>query len=65
MKTNIQIRGALRAAGIPLWRVADELGCSESTVLRRLRHELSPEDRQSFQNVLERLRTRPEKEVAV
>ena len=56
MKNNIQIRGDLRAAKIPLWRVADELGCSESTVLRRLRHELSPEDRQAFQNVLDRLR---------
>ena len=60
MKNNIQIRGDLRAAKIPLWRVADELGCSESTVLRRLRHELSPEDRQAFRNAMERLRAASE-----
>ena len=56
MKQNIQIRGDLRAARIPLWRLADELGVSESTVLRRLRHELTPADREAFREAAERIK---------
>lgn len=56
MKSNIQVRGDLRAAKIPLWMVADALGVSESTVIRRLRHELSPEERKQFREAVDRIK---------
>lgn len=56
MKANIQIRGDLRAARVPLWQIADELGVSESTVLRRLRHELTPADRERYREALARIK---------
>ena len=40
---NEAIRKAARIAGVPLWRVADEVGISEPTISRWLRRPLSPE----------------------
>lgn len=39
-KANQEIREKAKAAGIPLWRVAEALGVSEPTIIRTLRHEL-------------------------
>ena len=40
---NEVIRKAARVAGVPLWRVADEVGISEPTISRWLRRPLSQE----------------------
>lgn len=44
-KANERIRKAAKGAGLPLWRVAAELGVSEPTLLRWLRFPL-PEDKE-------------------
>lgn len=40
---NKTVRTAARVAGVPLWRVADEVGISEPTISRWLRRPLSQE----------------------
>ena len=38
---NADIRKAAKTANVRLWQVAEELGISDFTLSRRLRHELS------------------------
>lgn len=38
--TNMDIRNEVRAAGVKLWQVAEQLGMSDSAFSRHLRHEL-------------------------
>lgn len=39
-KANLDIRGELKKAKIPLWRLAIKQRCNEVTMVRRLRLEL-------------------------
>lgn len=39
-KANMDIRTAAKSAGLPLWKVAEELGVCEMTMVRWLRAEL-------------------------
>ena len=39
-----ELKRDLRKAGITLWQVADMLEVSESTMTRKMRHELSEEE---------------------
>ena len=45
LMANTEIRRAAKAAGVPLWAIAQRLGVSEATITRRLRVELSAADR--------------------
>lgn len=38
---NEDVRRASDKSQVPLWKVADKLGISESTMTRKMRHELS------------------------
>ena len=40
---NPKIYEAKKAAGVSIWQIADELGISEITLLRKLRHQLQPD----------------------
>lgn len=53
--TNQEVRRAARAAGVPLWKVADALGVSEPTVTRWLRRELPNEKKTAMLAAIERL----------
>lgn len=53
--TNLKIRSAAGAAGIPLWRVAQELGFNDSAFSRKMRHELPPELQERALSAIERL----------
>ena len=44
-RKNKEIREAARAAGVRLWQIADDMGVSEATLIRKLRHELPDEER--------------------
>lgn len=46
--TNTEIRAELKAAKIPYWKIADKLGVHENTIIRRMRKELSEDDRKRF-----------------
>lgn len=56
MKENLDIRHLARVAEIPLWRVACEIGISEATFYRWMRHPLSGERRERTVAALDRLR---------
>lgn len=51
-KANRELRAELKAANIPLWRIAEKLGVHENTVIRRMRTELSSENLQAFKKAL-------------
>lgn len=51
-KANGELRAELKAANIPLWRIAEKLGVHENTVIRRMRTELSSENLQAFKKAL-------------
>ena len=42
---NLDIRRAAAAAGVRLWEVAERLGMADSSLSRKLRRELSEEDK--------------------
>lgn len=43
---NKYIRDEMQKTGVTQWQVADELGISESTLSRKMRYELTLEDKQ-------------------
>ena len=51
----MDIRAAARAAKVPLWKIADELGVSELTVSRRLRHELPDLEKEELFSIIKRI----------
>lgn len=57
---NDDIRKSARAAGVKLWQVAEELGISEFTFSRRLRHELPDNEKAEVFRAIEGLATRRE-----
>ena len=54
-KANMDIREKAKAAGIPLWRVAEALGISEPTIIRVLRHELPETEKTQVLNIVAKL----------
>lgn len=52
---NLDFRKSAKAAGIPLWRIAEALGISEPTMTRKLRHELPEAEKQRLLNLIEQL----------
>ena len=52
MQTNTTVREAAKNAGIPLWRVATEIGISEATITRWLRLPLSHEREQKIMDAI-------------
>lgn len=52
---NLDLRKSAKAAGIPLWRLAEALGVSEPTMTRKLRHELSEAEKRRLLNLIEQL----------
>ena len=50
---NQDIRFKARALGVAIWRIADYLGVSEMTVNRRLRKEMSPEQKKVFLDAIQ------------
>ncbi len=54
--TNQTIRQAARASGVRLWRIAEALGVTDSTLSRKLRRELSPEETAHILGIIDSLR---------
>lgn len=51
---NPRIDERKTAENVPYWRIADELGISENTMLRRLRHQLPPDQEAEVLQAIER-----------
>lgn len=54
-KENEHVRKAARAAGVPLWAVAREIGVSEPTLMRWLRVPLPAEKEQRFLSAIAKI----------
>ena len=50
---NNEIRNAARNNRVRLWEVADRMGIADSALSRRLRHELSPEEKAQILKIIE------------
>ncbi len=55
MKANETIRKAARAAGIPLWKIADVLGVCEQTLIRWLRKPLDQKREKEIMDVISQM----------
>lgn len=59
-KANTDIREAMRTKKVPVYAVADVMGIHENTLFRRLRYELSEQEKQKYFCIIDEI---SEKEV--
>ena len=52
---NLELKKAAKAAGIPLWRIADAIGVGEATMPRKLRHEVPENEKKQLLNLIKQL----------
>lgn len=52
---NIDIREAAARAGVKLWQIADKLGIYDGNFSRRLRNELSEEEKKKIFSIIDEL----------
>ena len=55
MKPNLDLRLYAKGHGVPLWRIAQELGFSEQTMILRLRKQYSKEDADEFMRIVDKI----------
>lgn len=53
---NQDIRDEIRDAGLRLWQVADELKIADYNLSRKLRHELTDEEKAKIRSIIDELR---------
>lgn len=56
MRLNDDIRQAAQSAGVRLWQIAEKLGLSDGNLSRRLRRELSGEEKTRIMGIIEQLK---------
>ncbi len=56
VKANTDIRTALKMAKIPIWACAAVIGVHENTLLRKLRFELSEQEKKPIFEAIERIK---------
>lgn len=54
-KANADIRAEMKAKSIPVYAVADVMGVHENTLFRRLRHELTEQEKQELVRIIDKL----------
>lgn len=54
---NLEIRRKLKETKVMQWQVADKLGVSEMTLVRKLRYELPEAEKQKIFSVIEEIAT--------
>lgn len=62
MRANAEIREAVRASGVKMWELADNLHIADNTLSRRLRHELPVVERDRILGVVAEIALRKEAE---
>jgi hypothetical protein len=55
MKPNLDLRLYAKGHGVPLWRIAQEFGFSEQTMIMRLRKQYSKEDAEEFMRIVDKI----------
>ena len=56
---NIDVREYAAARGVRLWRIAGALGITDASFSRKLRRELSSEDKQQIFLIVDKLEREP------
>lgn len=56
MCANTDIRRTAKANGVPLWKIALAMSISEPTMTRRLRQELSPDEKAKYFEIINELK---------
>lgn len=51
-KANLEIRQAIKEAKLTQWKVADLMGYSEATIVRKLRKELPQEEKTKILEII-------------
>ena len=55
MKANMEIREKARYSGVRLWQIADALDVQESMFSKKLRKELTEEEKEKIINIIDDL----------
>ena len=53
---NTAIRIAVAGSGVKLWQIAEALGIADSSLSRKLRHELPTEEKAKILNIIDQLK---------
>ena len=61
---NLDIRELLKENRVRQWQVADKLGIAEMTLVRKLRYELTAEEKQKIFTIIEELATENSKMIS-
>lgn len=61
---NLDIRELLKEKRVRQWQVADKLGIAEMTLVRKLRYELTAEEKQNIFTIIEELATENSKMIS-
>lgn len=56
-KINSEIRSIIKSSGIRFWQIADRLNISEATMTRKMRHELSEEEKTKIMSIINEIRS--------
>lgn len=59
-KRNADVREKAKSAKVALWQIADALGVHETALVRKLRYELSTEEKAKMVSIIEELRAEQE-----
>jgi len=52
MVKNTEIRAEAKNHSVRLWEIADRFGMNDGNFSRKLRHELTPEDKQKIRTII-------------
>ena len=58
LRTNEEIRRAIGGAGLKNWQIANAMGIREENFSRKLRTELSEEEKQKILSIIEKVANR-------
>lgn len=50
--SNQDIRAEVKNAGLRLWQIADAIGCTDCTLSKKLRYELSSEEKSKIRKAI-------------
>lgn len=55
MTVNNEIKANAKEKGVLLWELADKLGIADTTLSRKLRRELSPDEKQRIFSIIDEI----------
>lgn len=55
-RANEDVRQMEKKFGVPQWQIADRLGISECTLVKRMRFELPPEQKAEIRRIIDGLK---------